>query len=100
MGHKSFANHVMTNPFGNITLLLLIFMVITFVSGFEVTHSAHEFLVLEMNVVQVEGQVAFGKGLKVAQTTRNHHFASERDRCQICARFTHTKEVSNLCGEN
>ena len=33
---------------------------------------AHVLLVLEVDAVEVEGQVALGEGLEVAQAARNH----------------------------
>ncbi len=36
----------------------------TFVRSLEVTHPAHELLVLEVDVVQVKAEIALGKGLK------------------------------------
>ena len=44
----------------------------TFVRRFEVAESAHELLVLEVYVVEVEGEVPLGEGLEVAQAARNH----------------------------
>ena len=37
------------------------------------TKSAHEFLVLEVDTVQVKRQIAFRKGLEVAQAAGDHH---------------------------
>jgi len=34
---------------------------------------AHVLLIFEVNTVQVEGEVAFGEGLEVAQAARDHH---------------------------
>lgn len=45
---------------------------LTFVGRLEVTESAHVLLVLEVNTVQVEGEVAFGEGLKVTQAAGDH----------------------------
>ena len=44
----------------------------TFVRRFEVAESAHELLVLEVDVVEVEGEVPLREGLEVAQAARNH----------------------------
>lgn len=50
----------------------------SFVGRFEVAEPAHEFLVLEVDVIEVEREVAFGKGLEVAQATRDH---GDRSHC-------------------
>lgn len=42
------------------------------VSSLEMAESAHELFVLEVDVVQMEGEVALGEGLEIAQAARNH----------------------------
>ena len=44
----------------------------TFVRRLEVAQPAHVLLVLEVDAVEVEGQVALGEGLERAKAARNH----------------------------